>query len=414
MSDQQPRIPTGGVIMVTRADLFPANYGAAIKIDQTALALSRLGCPVRIVTDERRLYYLYSDGRRTPHAFPGWLRIGPWSRLMRQRLRLKGIPPDEAFLYLPLLDWNLSMRAHYVALRSGARIFQAEFPGHCLPCIRMRRRLGGCVLLAEHNVEFARVTTQQANLAPRVSSFLKKVEIGLCNQADRVVTVSDLDRQSLISAGVDASRTVVIPIGVDVPAFDEPPLPGNVLRDFGIEPGTPVLVYHGTFRYPPNLQAMRTLAGEILPRLNKLGIRAKVLAVGAAPPSAPLHPDVIFTGPVDRVAPYIKAASIAVVPLDRGGGTRMKILDYLAASIPVVSTSKGAEGLGLTDGDQVLIRDGHADFSEAVAELLLDPEKARRVAERGREHVVRFDWSQIARAYLSLYSACRPPGTQEP
>jgi glycosyltransferase involved in cell wall biosynthesis len=87
----------------------------------------------------------------------------------------------------------------------------------------------------------------------------------------------------------------------------------------------------------------------------------------------------------------------------------MKILDYFAAAIPVVSTSKGAEGLGLSDGDQALIRDGHADFSEAVAELLLNPEKARRIAELGRQHVVRFDWSQIARAYLRLYSACRSP-----
>ena len=132
-----------------------------------------------------------------------------------------------------------------------------------------------------------------------------------------------------------------------------------------------------------------------------------MLAVGAHPPLESVHPDVIFTGAVDAVAPYLKAAAVAVVPLQQGGGTRMKILDYFAASVPVVSTSKGVEGMGLTDGEQALIRDSYEDIAEAVALLLSDSARSRQLAESGRRFVQQFDWSNVATAHLRLYAECK-------
>lgn len=408
MPDRKPDAPPGGVLIVTRADLFPANYGAAVKIDQTALALSRLGCPVRIVTEDRRHFHLYLNGRRTSQVFPVWLRIGPWSRLIRHRLRFRGIPVDEAFMYVPLLDWSITLRAAYLAARTGARVFQAEFPGHTLPCVRLRRIFGGCALLSEHNVEFERVGAQWPTLTPQVRKFLRKTEVELCNRADQVVTVSALDREALVAAGVDAARTRVIPLGVDIASFEHSTPANGLLRKHGIAEDRTLLVYHGTFRYQPNLEAIRILAHEILPRLQARGYRPVVLAVGAQPPLEALHPDVIFTGAVDKVAPYLKAAAVAVVPLKKGGGTRMKVLDYFAASVPVVSTSKGVEGMGLTDGEQALIRDSYDDIAEAVAVLLSNPELSRRLTESGRRFVQQFDWSNIAAAHLRLYAECLP------
>jgi glycosyltransferase involved in cell wall biosynthesis len=162
------------------------------------------------------------------------------------------------------------------------------------------------------------------------------------------------------------------------------------------------LVYHGTYSYPPNLEAIRILVNEILPRLNARGLPAAVLAVGPNPPDWDLHPDVVFVGGVDAVAPYIKSADIAVVPLQQGGGTRMKVLDYFAAAVPVVSTSKGVEGLGLADGEQVLIRDGHDEIADAVACLIRDEARAKALGAAGRRYVEQFDWLNIARRYVGL------------
>jgi len=195
----------------------------------------------------------------------------------------------------------------------------------------------------------------------------------------------------------------VIPHGVDISSFDACMEASGLRKQLGIAPDRPLLVYHGTYLYPPNLQAVQILANEILPRLSSNGLFPKVLAIGPHPPVDGLHSDILFLGNVDSVAPYIKAADVAVVPLRRGGGTRMKILDYFAASVPVVSTSKGVEGLGLTDGEQLMIRDGHDAFAEAISELLQDEERAQSLGAAGRRYVEQFDWLKIARRYVELF-----------
>ena len=81
----------------------------------------------------------------------------------------------------------------------------------------------------------------------------------------------------------------------------------------------------------------------------------------------------------------------------------MKILDYLAAAIPVVTTSKGAEGLNLVDGDQLLIRDDFKEFSDTLFDLLHDTERARAIGAAGRAYVEGFDWLGIARRYIDVY-----------
>lgn len=403
-------IPAGpGVLLISRGDLFPPNHGAAVKIDRTAAALSRLTGPVCLVTDHRDRFYRYRDGERVSVRYPLWLSlVGPWRWRLRRGLRAAGIPAEETSLYGALRDWSLDLRAAYVAARYGMRVFQAEFPAYARVCLWVRSLRGGLTILVEHNVEFERLREQFDQLTAEGYAFLRQTEIFLCNQVDRVVAVSERDRECLVRQGVDATRVHVIPHGVDLAAFDAAAgLPHTLLRQWGVASGRPLLVYHGTYRYPPNLEAMRILADEILPRLRMRGLAPAVMAIGPSPPARDFHPDFVFVGGVDSVAPYIKAGKVAVVPLQRGGGTRMKILDYFAAAVPVVSTSKGVEGLGLVDGRQVLIRDGFDDFSDAVADLLCDRVKSRALGAAGRRYVEQLDWLKIARRYVDLFALCR-------
>jgi len=338
----RPAAERRGVLMVTRGDLFPAHHGAAVKIDRTAWGLSRLASPVFLITDDRTRYYRYVDGKQEAVRFPFWLRfLGPWRRIIARRLRHAGIPVQEIFLYMALRDWSFLVRAAYITARYGVRVYQAEFPAYARICLRIKSIFGGCAVLVEHNGEFERIRDQVAELSHTGYRWLRRVEIDLCNRVDRVVAVSRRDRALLIRYGVDAGRVHVIPHGIDVASFDTSHTPDDLCKRLGIDTGRPTLVYHGTFRYPPNLEAIRILASEILPRLNARGLDPQVLALGADPPDRDLHPRILFSGGVDSVAPYIKAAHVAVVPLLKGGGTRMKVLDYFAAGIPVVSTAKG-------------------------------------------------------------------------
>lgn len=390
------------IAIVSRSDIFPANHGAAVKIDRTAWGLSHHADAVYLITDDRQRYYVYEKGNRREKYFPLWLSVlAPPRFFVRSRLLRKGIPPADAFLYYPLLDWSYIVRLLYLSVKYPITIFQAEFPAYAYPCLWARRLFGGRTILVEHNVEYQRFKDQIPDLNDKAYTFLRHTEIKLCNNVDVVVTVSERDRARLAADGVDDSRIHVIPHGVDLDQFGHA-RPQDIRGRFNIPAGQTVLVYHGIYLYPPNLEAMQIMANEILPRLHAKGIRANVLAVGGYPPKDNLHDDIIFTGFVDSVAPYLLAADIAVVPLQRGGGTRMKVLDYFAASLPVVSTSKGIEGIPIKNGVHAVIEDDYDRFAGAIIELVDNPKKAKEIADQGRAFVETLDWKTVAVEYIQL------------
>jgi glycosyltransferase involved in cell wall biosynthesis len=175
------------------------------------------------------------------------------------------------------------------------------------------------------------------------------------------------------------------------------------LRDaYGVPADTRIILYHGIYSYKPNLESVRLLAKEILPRLRVRGWKAKVIAIGPEAPLDELDPDVVFTGSVDQLAPYLKSGDLAVVPLQQGGGTRMKILEYFAASIPVVTTSKGVEGIPAENGSQVLIEDTFDGMANAIIRLFEHPEEGKAMAERAKDIVERADWKSIAEQYMMM------------
>lgn len=396
-----PRRGERAIVMVTRSDFIPTDHGAAVKIDRTAWGLSLTGIDVLVVTDERRRYYRYRAGRRETLPVPVWLRLALPLRWVRKRLIARGVPGDEAFFYYPLADASFILRVLYLGLRHRVLAYQAEFPAYARPALWGRSLLGGKVLVVEHNVEYQRLADQFPDTAPAAKAYLHDVEVALCSQADAVIAVSERDRDTLAQAGVPAAQVFYVPHGVDLAAFDDGAAE-DVRGRFGIAADRPILVYHGIYAYPPNREAMVVMAQEILPRLNALGLYPIVLAVGRNPPAETLHPDILFTGSVDRVAPWLRAADIAVVPLQQGGGTRMKILDYFAATLPVVSTAKGIEGIPVTPGRDAEVHDDFDAFTDAIARLLADPAAAAKMAGHGRAIVDALDWRQIALRYRDI------------
>ena len=156
--------------------------------------------------------------------------------------------------------------------------------------------------------------------------------------------------------------------------------------------------------YWPNLEALQVFADELLPRLDALGLDCHVLAVGREPPSASPHPRIHLTGSVDAIAPWLKAADIAVVPLLEGGGTRMKIIDCFAAHLPVISTSKGIEGIPVVNGKDALIIDDWDEMAAAIVRLRNHPDEAADLAKAGHALATGLDWTAIAARYLDLYA----------
>lgn len=402
------RAETGsGVVFVTRGDLFPPDHGAAVRTVESARAIARRNVRVGIVTDDRSRWFEVTPDGIHPRRYPFWTRLlslpGPVAKLLHFS---KDLPYSNSFLYLPLTDGSFFWRSLAVSRDLHAGVLQAEFPAYALPCIEAREVLGCSVVLVEHNVEYERIRAQVPELSPEQYENLKAIEINLCNRSDAVVCVSANDRQKLAEDGVHPDLLHTVPHGVNLEPFDSPEVMDARAR-YGIPEHCPLLVYHGTYTYPPNREALQIFADILLPGLEEKGLVCHLLAIGKDPPSASPHPRIHLTGSVEHLAPWLKAADLAVVPLVDGGGTRMKIIDCFAARLPVVSTSKGIEGIPVEPGIQAIVLDDWDRFMTAIVGLWNRPDEAKALARAGRAMADGLDWGAAAGKYLALYSALR-------
>lgn len=395
----------GNVVIVTRSDLYPTDHGGAVKIIETARGLSLTDREVGIVSDRRDVWWHYRQGELTERRIPFWIRAFSLPRNISTLMHLSSdVPRSNAFLYQALSDDSFIWRTLYVARKIKANVYQAEFPAYARPCILARSMRGGKVILVEHNVEYERLKEQERSLTHEQYLRLKDVEVGLCNQSNAVICVSENDRRILRNDGVNKDLIHYVPHGVDLSTFDAAQA-RNIRQELGWTDDTGILVYHGTYEYPPNLEAIKVMAREILPRMEKRGRSIRVLAVGKKPPPEAVHEHVHFTGSIPIVAEMLKAADIAVVPLLKGGGTRMKIIDYFACGIPVISTSKGIEGIPVKNGHEAFIEDDWDKICDHIEQLLDDKARYQQMVSAARAFVEPLDWRQLAYRYVDIFKA---------
>jgi glycosyltransferase involved in cell wall biosynthesis len=150
------------------------------------------------------------------------------------------------------------------------------------------------------------------------------------------------------------------------------------------------VVFTGTLDYQPNIEAALDLASEVLPRVRAAVPDVKARIVGRRPVQAIRDlagPGLEVVPDVEDIRTYIQEAAVVAVPLKSGSGTRIKILEGMAMGKAVVSTRKGAEGLDVRDGYDILLRDDMPGFADAVAELLGSPEERQKVGRNARSTV---------------------------
>jgi glycosyltransferase involved in cell wall biosynthesis len=302
---------------------------------------------------------------------------------------------------LPESAWAVSTReveTHVAALehaRPDAVILeQAVFGSLVLPL----QKMGVPYVLDAQNVEWwlaEQIARSQLRLARRTRFSMdarkfRRIEAELVHSAAAVMAVSEEDATRLRALATPRLMAVRAS-GVDIDFFkwaDHSNLHGNRL------------LMTGTLGYAPNLDACQWMKAEIMPAIRKLVPSAVVdLVGGAAEEARLLHaPDegINVVGPVPDVRPYMEHADVFVVPLRMGSGTRLKIVEALAAGLPVVATSIAAEGLALPD-DVILIGDTVDEIAAHVKSLIDDQALRKRMSLAGRRHIEsHFSWRDIA------------------
>ena len=259
------------------------------------------------------------------------------------------------------------------------------------------KRLGIPVVLDLHNVysTLTRRTAEEQRSFPKrwflrgEAERLAVIERRAVNEVDLVFAVSETEAEHFRSIG--GQRVQVVPNGVDCGVLASLPT-GRMMQQ-------PVMLYVGTMSWQPNAEAARFLATQVLPRVQAVHPAASLLVVGKGPGPELLRlqerPGVEVVGAVPSVVPHLGRASVLAVPLEAGGGTRLKILEAFAAGLPVVSTAIGAEGITAEPGRH-FAQATRDEFADAVLELSANPTQATQLAEAARRLArENYDWSAI-------------------
>jgi glycosyltransferase involved in cell wall biosynthesis len=229
-------------------------------------------------------------------------------------------------------------------------------------------------------------------------------------QVSATVVCSDLDAERARAGGVP--RVAVVPNGYRV--VDEP-----VGRVAVADP--PTVVFQGTLRYAPNAEGARFLVDEVAPLLRRLVPDVRIRLVGTTSPallSLDDPPAVTLVGQVPDIADELARADLVVVPLRFGSGTRLKVLEAFAQKVPVVSTTLGAEGLGVEDRVHLLLADTAAELAGACARLLADEALRAQLVDRAHalfrrrfaDDVVAGEVAALARRVAGVASGEEPGG----
>ena len=263
----------------------------------------------------------------------------------------------------------------------------------------------GAAVLFQHNVE-ASIWKRHVDHAPSLLhrfyfrdqyNRMLRYEGEVSRAVKNIISVSEADAETMRSL-YGVSRVAAVPTGVDVDYFT-----WSMARIPSAD-----LVFVGSMDWMPNINGVLWFVQEILPIIRKTRPDCSLVIAGRRPTPeiqrlAVTDTRIRVTGTVGDIRPYLWDSAVSIVPLKIGGGTRLKIYEAMAARIPVVSTTTGAEGLDVKNGEDILIADSPADFAARCLELLNDPAARRRMADAAFSMVSsRYSWEVVSRKFEEL------------
>jgi glycosyltransferase involved in cell wall biosynthesis len=283
-------------------------------------------------------------------------------------------------------------------LMCWADVAIVEFPWQFAACARAA---DGCrVVLATHNVEadkfdsYARAAGARLTRGPWLR-YVERVEREAVRRADLVLAVSQADADGLTARyGADPARTVLVPNGADTDALTpaEPERRTAARRSLGLQADRPVALYAGA-DVTPNRRGL-----EWVRALAKRTDRFTFLVVGAVGGRPRREGNMVVTGWIRDFGVALDAADVSLCPIEFGGGTKVKLIESLAAGLPIVAFAAATKGTVLRDGEELLVVPPSLDGLEAALDRIArDGTLASRLGAAARRHAEEHhDWNAIA------------------
>jgi len=303
----------------------------------------------------------------------------------------------------------------------GADIIQCHVLYTILVGYYLKRRYGRPLVLVQENAEYVKQIKFEA--PGYVTQVLKWLEGFACRVADRIVAVSEVDKRHMVDLyDVPEDKIHVINHCADEEVFKYRADGRTKVREaWGIGQDDMVMIYVGKMDAPHNTVATQYIAERIYPVVSAQYPNSWFVIVGQNYEHLLEYKRdrLFFTGFVTsrkdespNLADYLSASDIVIVPMDRGSGTRLKILEAAACSRPIVSTEIGAEGLQFTDGEEILLtEDVDEEFIQLLLGLVKDEALRERLGRRAREKLLaRYSWEREVRRFEEVYQGLDSKG----
>jgi glycosyltransferase involved in cell wall biosynthesis len=398
------------ILYVSQMPASPPRFGAQARIHglMTELAQHHDLTAVMLVDDEfdigecRRAMQAYCRDVvliRNPYGHDG---------LAKRLLQLRSLVSTKSFERLRVVVPEMQQALDRVLREKRFDVVNLEFTflGHC----DLRQAPPGekppVLVVDSHNIDYdiaRQYATAGGSLARRLYAEvnwrkLRREELETYRDADGVYLCSVADQQRLLGQVPDI-RTVVIPNAANTEFYKS--------RPADPQPDGRSIVFFGLMSYMPNIDGATYFIQEIWPRIAAANPQARCKIIGGSPPPSLLAfagPRIEFTGFLPDLRPHLAEAAAIVVPLRIGGGTRLKIVEAMAMSKAIVSTTLGAEGIDAVPERDILIADEPVAFADAVTRLLTEPGLATRIGHAARElSEARYAWSSAARTLEGFF-----------
>jgi glycosyltransferase involved in cell wall biosynthesis len=305
-------------------------------------------------------------------------------------------------------------------LTTGERFDSVQIEGvHLVSYIPLLRNVESRPLIIAdwHNIESEimwrysdKASLPRRLYARRTAKLIEDMELKLLRDCDIHIVPSPRERAILLQR-LPQARIEVVGNGVDVAYYSEAePGPAPERRD---------ILFVGSMDYHANIEAALEFARDVWPAMHADHPDFRFVIVGRNPPQSvrdlAARPGIVVTGTVDDVRPWYRSAFAVVVPLRTGSGTRLKILEAMAAGVPVISTRLGAEGLDIQDGENILLAETSSEMRKAVDLLSASPGRWQALAAAGYALVEReYDWKSLGRRLFDIHSGARVSGFSGP
>lgn len=293
-----------------------------------------------------------------------------------------------------------------IAVRLNTHKYDVVVCDFLTPAVNVPFNHGCTTVLFQHNVEamiWKRHYEVQSNPLKKAYLYgqwlkMRAFERKMCGRFDTVIAVSEEDRVQMMN-DYGVSQLFDVPTGVDTRFFKPSGKEKSIANN---------LVFTGSMDWLPNEDAIRYFIDEILPLVKKQIPDVTLTVVGRNPYPALIElaakdPSVVVTGRVEDVRPYMEQAAAYVVPLRVGGGTRLKIYEAMAMEKAIVSTTIGAEGLPVSNGNELILADSADAFAKSVVNVLRDRRFADDLGQRAAATVrEKFGWEQVAEKFAGI------------